>query len=239
MFEEIINIFNSREWAFIIWILIFCFWILIKSPAVYKSLLGVLAAVAQLWKFFLLMLCYVGICILLLSKFGIWNIAFIKVTIFWMFGWAIVMFANFTKIGREKGYIKKTLIELLGLTAIVSFVSNFYFFNFLVELLITPLVFILAGMSALAPYNPKYKSVGVFSNNALIILGLCIFLFSLYKTLANFDNFATLATAKEFAVPMLLSAMFLPFVYALSVYGRWEQKRISQAYLTQTKRGLK
>lgn len=210
---------------------VFCIWLLIKSPGVYKGLLGVLVSALRLWKFFILMFIYIASCIYLLSRIGVWDTSLLKITIFWIFGGAVVMFSNSTKIGKDEEFLRRTLLEIFGLAAIISFISNFYSLPLGVELVMVPLVLMFAGMSVLAPYKPEYKSIRVFSNGVLIFLGLGALLLSVYKTILNLNEFITPETFKEFAVPILLSLMFLPFIYFLSFYSRWEQKRIRQIYL--------
>jgi len=225
---DIFDIFNNRELAVVIWTVIFFVWILFAVPNLHKSLWGILRSAFCLWKYFLLMFLYITGCVFFLYQIDIWNTDYLKVTLFWFFGWTIVMFMNALKIGKEEGYLKKVILELLGFTAVISFISNFYSFHLVIELFIVFSVVTLAAMSAYAPYRPEYKSVGRFSNAVLAILGLVVLVFSLYKIITSFNTFATSTTLQEFAIPILLSLMFLPFAYGLSMYSILEQKRLIQ-----------
>jgi hypothetical protein len=144
------------------------------------------------------------------------------------------MFLNSFKIGAEKGYLKKIIIEIIGLAMIVSFISNLYSFSLWIELLLIPIIALFAGTAALSQYKPKYNSAGIFSNRVITTIGLVIFCVSLYKTIAHFGDLATADTLREFALPILLSLMFIPFVYASSVYSRWELKKIREKYRAKT-----
>ncbi len=46
--------------------------------------------------------------------------------------------------------------------------------------------------------------------------------FSVYRIATNFQEFANLDTLRDFAVPALLSLMYLPFLYAVLLYMAYE-----------------
>lgn len=225
MIEKIGHIFSNREIATAIWLIIILLFVSLKSKTFYRSLLGLLFASFRIWKIFLLMIFYITIIIFILYKSGFLNESSIKITIFWFFGWALVMVINSTKIWREKGYLKNIILEIIGLAAIISYILNFYSFSLLFELTIIPVVFLLAGVAAIAPYEPKNKKVGEFANTASMVIGVTIFVYSLYKTVIDFKSFATTDTFREFLIPVILSLMFIPFPYLLSIYSKWEQKK--------------
>ncbi len=228
---DIVSLFNNREIATIVWAIFLFVWLLTKQPTFYKSILGLLGSVARMWKYFLLMLGYVVLSIFILHKLSPWDIGLMKVTLFWFFGWAVVMFVNSMNIGRENGYLKKIIFDMVGLAVLISFISNFYSFSLWFELLLVPLTGLLAGMSAVAGFDKKYDLVGNFMNGTLVGVGFVIFCVSLYKTVIHFNDFATVGTLQEFVVPIILSLMFIPCAYAFSIYGQWEQKRVRDKFM--------
>ncbi len=230
MTEEVTNIFTNREVALIIWVLIFGLWVFIKSTGFYKSLWGVLVSATKMWKIFLPMVTYIVSCIFILYTLGFWNIEFIKITTFWFFGWAIIALLNSTKIRKENSYLRRIVFEILGLSIIVTFISGFYSFSLWIELIIVPIVAVFAGMSAVAAYNKEYESVGIFSDWFLGVLGIGVLVISLFRVSINFNNFATLSTLQEFITPILLSLMFLPFMYIVSLYSDWEQRKLQESF---------
>lgn len=219
-------VFNNREISTIVWTVILFAWILLKQPTFYKNILDVLASTIKMWRYFLLMIIYISLSIFVLYKISFWDIDYIKIVVLWFFGWAIVMFVNSMKIGKEKGYLKKVILDMISLTVFISFISNFHSFSLWFELLLVPSVIMLAGMSAVSSFDQKYNLVGKFANSLLITIGLIVFCVSLYKTTIHFNDFANIGTLQEFMIPILLSLMFIPFACALALYGRCEQKRV-------------
>src|SRR5690606_20884968 len=57
----------------------------------------------------------------------------------------------------------------------------------------------------------------------LIMLSLLMLGNSIYDIVTGFGDFATTHTAREFALPMLLTAMFLPFLCCLYVYATYDR----------------
>ena len=231
--EQITTIFNNREIATIFWVIVLLLWALIKSKDFRKSLRDLFTVAFNLRKFFFLMTIYIFISITLLYKIGLWNLGLTKISIFWFFGWAVFSLLSPPKIEGKKRNLKKMVINLLGFTAVISFVSNMYSFSLWLELCLVPFVILLAALSAVSAHDPntKNKSGGRVFNGMWVCLGVVIFGFSLYKAFTDLNNFASIGTLQEFLLPILLSLIFVPFVYALSVYSRWEQNKIRERVL--------
>ncbi len=224
------SIFNNREIAIIIWSVFLFVWLLFKSQKFCINLLDLLVSILKLWKVFLLMILYIILSVYVLYEINFWNINLVKITIFWVFGSAIIFLMNYKKMIEEKGYLKNILKEIIGLTVVISFVSNFYSFSLPIELLLIPFIAILGMMSAFSLYKIEYQKTGIVLNKISIILGLIIFGFSSYKTIINFDIFFNMITLQDFLIPILLSIMFIPFVYIFYFYSKWEYKKKMRKY---------
>lgn len=225
-------IFNTRELSIILWAFLFFTWMIVVQKSNLPSLFfNLIKTIATMWKVVLPMIGYVLGTVFLLQQFSIWNTDLIKVTIFWFFGWAFILFLNSPKIAAEKGYLKKIIRELVGLAAIISFIVHFYSFSIWIELMLVPLFVMLGGLLALTELSAKYKNVNIFLSAIAGILVLLFLVASIYKTVVNWNNFVTVSTLQEFLVPIILSLMFIPFAYGLSLYNKWEQKKIWDTFL--------
>ncbi|NCS98855.1 hypothetical protein GW764_01575 [Candidatus Parcubacteria bacterium] len=123
------EVFNNRELASIIWVIILLIWTLIKSKDFWKSLCGLVISIIRAWKIFFSIFIYTFFSIFVLYKIGIWNLSLIKITAFWLFGWAIIVLMNSSNNYKKQGYLKKIFKEIIGLTVIVSFISNLHSFS--------------------------------------------------------------------------------------------------------------
>lgn len=74
----------------------------------------------------------------------------------------------------------------------------------------------------LSERKPEHAAVHKLSSAILITAGLLYFSHGVYGAAKNFDNFSTWSNLREFFVPIFLSLLFLPFIYALSVFATYE-----------------
>jgi hypothetical protein len=160
----------------------------------------------------------------------LWNIGLLKITIFWFFGWAIVMLMNSNKAGVEKKYLKNTLKGIVGLTVLISFIADFYTFPFFVEIFLVPFAVFMTVLVSYSGMKDVYHPIHTFLNWTMIIFGILILGINLYRAISNFRNFATFGTLQEFLLPILLSIMLLPFIYLLAVYMRYQSKKVMDRF---------
>jgi len=218
--------FSNREIATIVWLLAIFFLVFLKYKSVRKSVFDLIISVFKMWKLFSLMLLYIFVAIFVLYKLNLWNIGLAKITILWLLGFAITTVVNFAKIFGEKGYLKRIIIEIIGLTAIVSFLVNFYSFSLWIEMFIVPIMILSVCVSTVSVYDQKNRQVGKFANKVINGISIIIFIYSFYKTILNFSNIANINTFRELLLPVVLSFSFIPFVYFLSLYSRWENEKL-------------
>lgn len=226
MIREFIATLSNREIATIIWLLVILFLLFLKSKSVRKSMLEFLISVIKMWKLFSFTLFYIFITVFLLYKLNLWNIGLVKVTILWLFGFAITMVINFAKIFGERGYFKRIIIEIIGLTTIIPFLVNFYSFSLWKEMFIVPIMILSVCISTVSVYDKKNIQAGKCANKVINMISIIIFIYSFYKTILNFSNIANINTLREMLLPVLLSFSFIPFVYFLSLYSRWENEKL-------------
>jgi hypothetical protein len=61
----------------------------------------------------------------------------------------------------------------------------------------------------------------------LSLVGFGYLGYAIHQMAQNFSQFAVMATAIEFAVPIILSFLYLPFLYAFGVYAVYEAAFVS------------
>ena len=76
---------------------------------------------------------------------------------------------------------------------------------------------------AISERDASLKLAHTIATTLLILLSLLMLGNSSYHIITGFGDFATSYTAREFTLPMLLTAMFLPFLYGLYVYVTYER----------------
>jgi hypothetical protein len=216
-------LFTTREQAMIVWIVIFVIWSFFQKN-LHKSFHGLLQAFFQKKIFiaFILMLIYVGLVLYLLSQAHLWNTDLLKDTIFWVIGTAFVLFFSLNRAVEDKGYFKKIISDNLKFILILTFLINFFTFSMVVELILLPILILVAAMSAYAEIKKEYLPVKKFTNFLLSVWGIFLVIYITIKVLKDYQNLLASDNLLAFLLPLLLTFILLPFLYGSAVYMVYE-----------------
>jgi hypothetical protein len=220
---KVLDLFNTRELAMLIWIII-AFILMMLFQSIRESIIS-LAKIAfskGFVKIYLWMLLYLSAIIYVLYAINLWDNTQTKNTIIWILFVGFPTLMNVNKAGKDKHFFRDAIKDIFRFTTILEFITGFYTFNLWAELIIIPIAVFMGVCLAVADTDKKYKSVKKILNGFLGIIGLCLIIYAGYKILVDFRAFATETTLKDFIVPPALSLFFLLFIYALSIYMRYE-----------------
>ena len=218
-----VDLFNAREKAVIIWLLIFLVWALSKKN-IRNSFLVFLRTLFQ-QKILLVIIAlflYTGIIVFIFSKLRIWEVALLKDTIFWLFGSAFVLLINTDKATQDKGFFKKILIDNLKLILVIQFIVNLYTFSLGVELILVPILFMIVAMSAVAEMEQESMIVKKIADFILSAYGVSLIVAVLVKILGDYQAFATIENLRAFILPLLLTFAYIPFLYLFALLMAYE-----------------
>lgn len=217
------DLFNNREIATGIWLGIAALFAG-RSEAVRSSVIDLAKVFANLKIVvpILLMAGYVGLEVVLLKRFGVWNISLLKDTVYWLVlsGFALLM----NIIGeKETGkFLKSSVLQCVGITALLEFLLNVRTFPLLGELVLLPVLCYLAAASAFAEYNPQYASVGKVFAAIQSLLGVFLFVYVVRSLYLNHADLATRDTLNSLLLPLLLTLLYLPFLYLWKLVTDYE-----------------
>lgn len=219
---DIIKNLSNREAAIAIWLLIGLIWAFTQKK-IRKSLLFVIKSFFA-WKLsisYFAMLSYIAMLLFILHLVGIWNMAHITTTILWVICVGFVMLFENSKANNES-FFKNSVKANLKVLVVFEFIINFYVFSFWVELLLVPISGILGGLMGIAAVKKEYASLQKSLNNFVAIIGSLLVGYALYMTINDYKNLFTLNNFESFILPILLTIMFLPFVYLWALYANYE-----------------
>ncbi len=217
------EIFSNRELALFIWGIIFLVLILFFSD-IRISIIEVVKALSkkQIIISILMAAIYSIIIIYILSIVNFWNISFLKGSIFWFLGAAFVMMMQNNDARTDKTFFRKILKDNLKLILLLEFILNFYFFSLAVELILLPILVFITALAAVAQTKEEYKPVHKLLENALSLIGTIFIIIAIYKVINEFNNFASVDSLKSFLLPIILTVLFLPYLYLLALYSSYE-----------------
>jgi cytochrome c biogenesis protein CcdA len=170
----------------------------------------------------------------LLSKMSFWDFSILKDTIFWFFSVALVMFFNANNIN-SNSYFFDIARDSVKWTIILEFITNFYTFSLPIELILIPILIVVAFTQAFAEvYKERkdYEQANKFLKNVLSFIGTVIILFSLYKTIVSYKQLFTVDNLKSLLLPIVLTVLIIPFIYLLSVGINYENLFLRVRFMT-------
>lgn len=233
------EIFNNREISLFIWFGIFIIFVLTQ-----KSMRNSMADVVKLLfgKYFLAIYLTLGIYLFgtfsLLKATGLWTSVDIKDSIFWLFSVAFVLVFSLNK-AKDSKYFKEILIDTIKVIAILEFVINFYNFSLVTELILLPVLIFIVMLQAVAEMDSKNAQVAKLLTNLMAIFGFGLLIYSIYQMANGYSDFFKLGTIHSFILPIILTVLFLPYLYCLSLYSIYESNFIRIDFMTVKKEKVK
>ncbi len=165
---------------------------------------------------------YITAWVVVLAHVGIWTTANLKTTILWAVSFAFAAMFDINRVSEDRSFFAKAAREAFAITGVLTFLVEFYSFSLTVELVAVPLLALLSMIYA-ASRKPEYTQVERLAGGLLSVIGFGYLGYSFYRTVLDLKAFATLDNAREFGLPILLTILFLPFLYALVIYVVYER----------------
>lgn len=221
--EKINQIFNNRELAIFTLISIFLLLSLLKKT-IRESIKKLLKAFfnfkiqATLFSMFL----YTTFITVVLNYLNFWNYSMLKDTIYWAIGVGFISLVNIDKIKKSDNYLKSIILENFKVIILFEFLVNLYFFSYLTELIIIPIIALTYTMSVFTEEKEEYKTLRNLLNNLLTLYGLLLVCFSIYKLVESSNNIFSLENLKSIMFSPLYSVLYIPFIYTIALYNSYE-----------------
>ncbi len=174
----------------------------------------------------------------ILRVFGFWTTADIKDSIFWIFSVAFVLIFSLNK-AKDSKYFKGIFIDTIKAIAILEFVINFYNFSLVSELILLPFLVFVGLTQAVSSMDSKNMKVTNLLTNFLAVIGFGLLIFTIYKTVTEYSDFFKFDTLHSFVLPIILTFLFLPYLYFLSLYNIYESYFIRLDFMTVKKEKVK
>lgn len=238
IWTDIQAIFNNREITLILWLAVIVLAVLLSKQR--KSLVPIVKILTS--KMFLIVFSLIGAylfgIILLLKNLEVWQTSNLKDVLFWLFSVGLILVFKIND-AKSNAYFKDIFFSAIKWTIVLEFVVNLYSFSLFMEIIILPVLVLLAMTQAVAEMNEKNQVVSKLLQNVIAIAGLSIFSFSLYKTIINFEALLTFQSLISFLLPSTITILFIPFLYLLALYSTYESYFIHLDFMTVKKDKVK
>ena len=222
-FNFIIEIFNNREIATAIWLVIFSIWKITKLN-IRKSTKKLAQQFFQYKIFipYLLAVLYTTLGVYTLSKFDLWTKAQLKDTILWSALALISALFTLKKVNENKNFLRDAINEIFKFSIIIEFISGVYTFSLPLELMIVPCLGLIGSMQVFEGKAEKYSLTQKVLSGMLVCFGVLTIGHTIYKISIDINHFASFDTLRDFILSPFLALWILPFIYVISIYMIFE-----------------
>ena len=219
---DFLNLFSNREIALFLWVFIIVILLSLNKP-IRKSFRPVLKAFfsKRILVAVLCLLLYVSVIVFALHCIRYWDFSLLKDTVFWTMGFAFVLMFRLNDIKRFKDF-RVVLKDAFKWTLIVEFIVAFYSFSLAFEIIIFPIILLIVLMQAYSEAHTEHQQVNRVLLTILSVIGFVIFCYSAYMTFSHSETLFSIQSGKVFLLPIILTVLFFPFIYLLSLYAIYE-----------------
>lgn len=218
---EYINFLSNREKALLVWILIALI-AMMFGKEIRKSIMGVFKAlfVKQILTVLGLFGMYVFAVVSFLKVVGFWDTSLLKDTILWVLGAFAIMFK--LDKAKDRNHFTDLIKDSIKWVMIFEFLVAFYTFSFRTEMILIPVLVFTGMLQTVASFDPKHKQVEELLKKFASLVGFVIIGYVLFKTYHQYKDLLSIGQLKTFLLPIVLTLLFLPFVYGLAIYMVYE-----------------
>jgi hypothetical protein len=161
-----------------------------------------------------------------LSAVGAWAIDLLKDTILWFLFSGIGVAFALDRWSQHENVFRKTIVEGVKIVVIIEFITSIYTLSLPGELVLVPILAVLAGMDAVASTDERYGPAGKLLSKLLKwlqgVIGSAIVMYAVGQAIADYQTLGSLATLRTVVLAPLLSVLFSPFLYFLVLYTQYE-----------------
>ncbi|ABR91715.1 Uncharacterized conserved protein [Janthinobacterium sp. Marseille] len=194
------------------------------SKNIRPSVYGVVKALCQTTVLMSLILAalWIFLSASLLHFMSLWQLDNLKTTLLWSVTFAFMSMFKVINAGDSKAFFTDTIREALRLGVVVTFITELYTFPLWVEFFLLPLLFTIGGMYVVAQFNPEHAPAEKFCYTLLALIGSALVANGFYQAAQDMRSFFSLENMRDFIVPILLTFLYLPFAYCVSIYASYD-----------------
>ena len=213
---------SNREWATFFWLAVLLAFIVWK-PDIRQSAKAVVVAFITpkiLVPFALFVVWMIGV-IWVGAQLGMWQPSMVKDSLFWTVP-GFVLFMGSVKAAEEPRFFRHRLWEAVGVTALLEFYLNSSTLDLPWELLLQPVIILLASTSVVSARDPKVTAVKRLADALLVVIVIGLLVPPTIRLISDAAAIDAAQTVRELALPAWLTLGALPFIYLLSLYSSYE-----------------
>ena len=217
---------SNRDWAGVFWICVFVIWAAADRSlrdSLRPTLAGLLRQLLGPKILAPLVIGAIGVTglVLILRSFQLWDTALVAETAIWFLLAAPALMLSLTNLENDPRFFTHKALRIVSVTGLLTGFANVFVFPIYVELVLAPLLALLAGIVVVAELNPRHAGVGRASG---VVLALAAVAFLCYGAveLATGSDAAAESVGRALAAPIWLSLGWLAYLRVVAVPMTYE-----------------
>lgn len=214
---------SNREFAGLVWLALLVVVVTVTRQGTRASLRAVARCFAapKVAGPLLLGGAYTAAWVLLARTVHVWDTALVGETALWFVITAFPMLLSLSELSRRPRFFSETALRIFGVAGLVAGLANLFVFPLYVELILAPVIGLLAAASAL-PQTAENAAAISLIRTLLVLAGIAFLIYSAV-TLAT-DWTATLGSSvgRDLALPAWLTLAWLPYVFLFALAMSYE-----------------
>ena len=217
------DVFNNREIAIALWLLVFLFIILLRAE-IRQSFSAILKGLfaTNIMVLIFLMFAYAAGVIFIMSSVSLWNVSLLKDTILWVCLTGFLITFKFCTARKGQLPFKEFVKGSISIMVVLEFIVNTYTFSLGIELTLVPVISVLVLLESIAQHNEQYLSVAKFINKLEVLFGVVVILYVTRRLASDLGRFGSMDTVRNNVLAPLLTLGFMPFTYFVALYAAYE-----------------
>lgn len=225
------DLFNARELAALVWVLIGATFALSYWKDVWRSTLSVLSSLGKPRIFIPIVLLALWSCAIpyLLSIYGLWEWELVKDALYWFVFTGFILLLHTNKIGSAKN-LTQPLVNLVGVMFLLEYILNIYVFHLVVELITIPVIaFAVSSRELIVRHLSRKESekdwdtVLNLINGILVVYALIVFYYTSYHITKDPEILLGRAALISYLLPVMLTVWSLPYLYIFALLMTYEE----------------
>jgi hypothetical protein len=214
---------DNRECAALLWLVIALLWILSRKNL--RASVGSLLRAASHPKILLpivAMFGYVALEVWLGFKLSLWRSDLMKPTLLWLAFTGLAMLFRFDRVPQERHFFRRSVMTALGITAFLEFLVNVAPMNVIAEIVLQPVVAVLAMIPVFAADKERCRSARKAAGILLAFIGFSLLGYTIHQIYSTWEGIDKQTLLRQLALPVWLTVGLLPFIYTLSLLANYE-----------------
>lgn len=225
------DLFNARELATLVWIVIGASLALYYWEGVRRSTLSVLSSLVKPKIFIPIVLLALWSCVIpyILNIYGLWEWALVKDFLYWFVFTGFILLLHTNKIGSTKD-LTQPLINLAGVMFLLEYILNLYVFHMFIELVTIPvIVFAVSSreliVHSLSNRKPEkdWSKVLHLVDGILVLYTLLVIFYTAYHITEYPEKLLSKAALVSYLLPVMLTVWALPYLYIFALAMTYEK----------------